>query len=110
LGLKGEADVVNWDCIKQGAEEIAKLAPIATAIGAGVAAIIAYCSIRVQRAIARRRASIDFFLKTETDSYMLKAWEEFEAARVAVSRCTDLAEFEKTKQWIDLRSYLNLLS
>ena len=39
---------------------------------------------------------------------MLKAWEEFEAARVAVSRCTDLAEFEKTKQWIDLRSYLNL--
>jgi hypothetical protein len=46
-------------------ETIAKIAPIGTALIALLAAIIALGAIWTQMHIARRRASIDFFLKTD---------------------------------------------
>jgi hypothetical protein len=52
------------------------LTPI-IAVGAGVIAIWA---ILAQQAIARRRASIDFLIKTELDPQLLKAWDDFKAS------------------------------
>jgi hypothetical protein len=56
---------------------IAKLAPIFTAIIALVAAVIALGAIRAQMYIARRRASIDFFLKTEYDPTAIEVYKKF---------------------------------
>src|SRR2546428_3230408 len=58
-------------------ETAAKFAPIATALIALVASCIALCAIRAQRDIARRRAAIDFFLKTEMDDTVLKLYKRF---------------------------------
>jgi len=57
------------ECITDfnGLETVAKLAPIGTALIALSAAIIALLAILAQMHIARRRAAIDFFLKTEVD-------------------------------------------
>jgi hypothetical protein len=55
-------------------------APFVTAIiaiGALVTAITAICK---QTQVARRRAAIDFFLKTDLDEKMLEAHKNFEAA------------------------------
>ena len=41
------------------------------------AAIIALCAIRAQKDIARRRAAIDFFLKTEMDEKAITLYERF---------------------------------
>jgi hypothetical protein len=91
-------------------EEFAKLAPLVTTIIALTAASIAYCALQAQKDIARKRASIDFFLKTETDSYMLSAWKEFEAARLAVAKCEEIEIFPEldAARWTSLRNYLNL--
>jgi hypothetical protein len=72
------------------------------------AAILAWHSIETQKATARKRAAIDFFIKTETDSYMLTAWKAYEEARVAVRDCDDLDAFSKGEHWRPLRDYLNL--
>jgi len=52
-------------------ETIAKLAPIGTALIVLIAAIVALGSMWVQMHIARRRASIDFFLKAEMDTTVI---------------------------------------
>ena len=44
------------------------IAPIISAAVAIVAGSIAYVAIQVQRQIARRRATLDFFIKTDLDS------------------------------------------
>lgn len=59
-------DVTTW-------EEFGKLAPIATAGIAVAAATIAYCALCVQRNLARKRAALDLFLKTEMDKSMVEA-------------------------------------
>jgi hypothetical protein len=46
----------------------ASYAPLATAFVALCAAIIALIAMFIQRDVARRRAAIDFFLKTEMDA------------------------------------------
>jgi hypothetical protein len=53
-------DIKTW-------EEVGRIAPVATAVVAAAAAVIAYSALRVQRDLARKRAALDFFLKTETD-------------------------------------------
>ena len=79
-----------------------------TAIIATCALGLAYVSLQAQKTTARKRAAVDFFLKTETDNYMLTAWKEFEEAREAVRDSDDIAAFKKTAHWIPLRNYLNL--
>jgi len=56
---------------------IAKLAPIFTAIIALFAALVALGAIWVQMHLARRRASIDFFLKTEIDGTAIELYKKF---------------------------------
>ena len=58
-------------------ETIAKLAPIGTALIVLIAAIIAFGSMWVQMHIARRRTSIDFFLKVEMDKTVIDLYNKF---------------------------------
>ena len=60
-------------------ETIAKIAPIGTALIALLAAMIALGAIWAQMHIARRRASIDFFLKTEIDKTVIDLHNKFKA-------------------------------
>ena len=55
-------------------------APFGTALIALGALITAIAAIRTQTRVARRRAAIDFFLKTDLDQNMLDAHRDFEAA------------------------------
>jgi hypothetical protein len=91
-------------------ETIAKLAPIGTALIALVAALIALYSITI---VARRRAAIDFFLKTETDEKLIDLYEAFKALRLDLKDITtqqQYEEFKKRKQDPrDVRAFLNLL-
>jgi hypothetical protein len=65
-------------------ETIAKLAPIGTALIVLIAAIIALSSMWVQMHIARRRASIDFFLKAQLDKTVIDLYNRFTAAASGV--------------------------
>jgi len=60
-------------------ETIAKLAPLGTALIVLIAAIIALGAMWVQMHIARRRASIDFFLKTEMHKTVIDLYNKFKA-------------------------------
>lgn len=52
-------------------------APLATLAVGCVAAMFAYWGIQSQRGIARRRATLDFIMKTETDGDMIRARLKF---------------------------------
>ena len=58
-------------------DDVARYAPIVTAAVAALALLVAWISIHVQRGVARRRAAIDFFLKTEMDEKMILAYRKF---------------------------------
>jgi hypothetical protein len=53
-------------------------APLITPLVAVIAGTIALYSIHVTRSIARKRATIDFFLKTEADSSIVKLFQQFD--------------------------------
>jgi Domain of unknown function (DUF4760) len=86
--------------------EAAKLAPLGTMLVALGAAIVAAIALRVQRDIARRRAAIDFFLKTEMDEELIELYEKFKRINVAALRSVpnnvDLEDYK------DARSFLNI--
>jgi hypothetical protein len=63
---------------------LAKIAPARTAGVAFGAFLVACISLWVQKGIARKRAAIDFFFKTEMDKEMLLAQERFKSAVVAL--------------------------
>jgi hypothetical protein len=99
---------MNWVDIKACAEEAAKLAPIGTACIATLAALIALWSLCTQKGIARRRAAIDFFLKTEMDEKMLDAHKRFRCAVKALNAEPDIETFANTDEYRDVCSYLNV--
>jgi hypothetical protein len=49
-----------------------------------VGGAIALYSIHVTRSIARKRATIDFFLKTEADSSIVKLFQQFDTHLLVV--------------------------
>jgi hypothetical protein len=57
---------------------VAAHASIATALIAAVALLVAWRSLLSQRDTARKRAALDFFLKTEMDTGMVKAFADFD--------------------------------
>lgn len=89
-------------------ETAAKFAPLATAAIALSAAVIAFGAIHAQRDIARRRAAIDFFLKTEMDQIMIDLYARFRRAAPMVANHSSLEEFAKTEHYKDIRSFLNV--
>lgn len=89
-------------------DDVEKFAPIATATIALIAAVVAFVAIKVQRSIARKRAALDFFLKTETDQHMLAAYNAFEKGIRALDTCPSMDEFASSKHYEDVRTYLNV--
>jgi Domain of unknown function (DUF4760) len=97
------SDIVPW-------KSLAMYAPILTATIAIVAAGVAWRSIRVQRSIARKRAAVDVFIKTEMDQSMIDAYEAFRQGRTSLSNVSDeqMEEFSKSPQYRAIRAYLNI--
>lgn len=82
---------------------------ITTAI-AGGALLTAVVSIKVQREIARKRAAMDFFTKTEMDKHTLEAYKDFtESVAVFKEHLLKgrLNEFKGTHSYWAIRDYLN---
>lgn len=90
---------IQWD-------QLASRAPIVTATAAVTAVIIATISILVQRSIARKRAAIDFFLKTEMDDKLLIAYDDFNKGISALAAATSIEDFSKTDEYQSIRKYL----
>jgi hypothetical protein len=78
-----------------------------------VGALIAACvSIGSQRAIARKRAAIDFFIKTEMDRETLSLYDRFAKAVGVLEEHQqsnlNLETFVNTESYWDIRGFLNL--
>jgi Domain of unknown function (DUF4760) len=86
-------------------ETIAKLAPIGTAIIALIAAGTALVAIWVQMHLARRRASIDFFLKTEMDETAIKLYNRFKEKAPTI---TFIPHPAGRSDYNDVRTWLNI--
>ena len=84
-----------------------------TAIVAVSAAGVAAVGITIQWRLARRRAAIDFFLKTEADKHLVDAYDEFWAGirhmrTIAIQDfCTSEKE-DVRKHYFAVRKYLNV--
>jgi Domain of unknown function (DUF4760) len=89
-------------------EEVAKLAPIATASIALCALLVAMISISTQKAVARKRAAIDVFFKTETDKEMLAAYRGYTAALKKLEEATSLKDFSVKPEYQSIRTYLDV--
>ena len=89
-------------------EHAAQLAPIATAAIALIAACVALRSMYLQRDIARRRAAIDFFIKTDVDGAMTDSYHKFKRHTCDLSALMKLPNFHTTEAYADVRHYLNI--
>jgi hypothetical protein len=90
-------------------EHLGRIAPIITAAIAFGAATLALVSLRTQVDIARKRAAIDVFLKTEMDQGMLAAYREYEAGLKLSKGYQDIDQFEKDHPdlYMAVRTYLD---
>jgi hypothetical protein len=88
-------------------ETIAKIAPIGTALIALIAAMIALGAIWAQMHIARRRASIDFFLKTEIDKTVIDLYNKFKANAQSIAFVPDPLDLTRS-DYEDIRAFLNI--
>jgi hypothetical protein len=88
-------------------EAIAKIAPIGTALIALIAAMIALGAIWAQMHIARRRASIDFFLKTEMDKTVIDLYDKFKANAPSIAFVPDPSDLTRS-DYDDIRDFLNI--
>jgi hypothetical protein len=91
-------------------EHIGKVAPIGTALIALSAAIVAVFSLLAQLHIARRRAAIDVFLKTEMDLGMLTAYQDYVDGLGAAKQYSNVDQFKKAdpKAYGAVRTYLDV--
>lgn len=89
-------------------EEAAKLAPIATASIALCALLVAMISISTQKAVARKRAAIDVFFKTEMDKEMLAAYSGYTAALKKLEETNSIDDFSSTPEYQSIRTYLDV--
>jgi hypothetical protein len=93
--------------------EVSSLPQWVTVVVAVFALGTAIVSISTQKAIARKRAAIDFFLKTEMDGDTKKSHDEYQKAIDPLKMIvTDKGEmqnsFAETKPYWAIRNYLNL--
>jgi hypothetical protein len=86
--------------------------PLVTAAVAIVAGIVAIASILVTKKIARRRAAIDFFLKTEMDQSLLTLYETCQTHIAKISSSitpnATLEELLAMEGYGAVRTYLNI--
>lgn len=83
-------------------------ASLVTAIIAFGALATAIWSLYAQKRTARRRAAIDFFLKTEMDKELLEAWDRFNKAVDLLKQEPDINTFAKREEYKHIRAYLNV--
>ncbi len=86
----------------------AELAPMITAMIALLAAIIAGISILNQRSIARRRAAIDFFLKTQMDATGIELYSDFRRIAPGIAAVASMESFVATEEHARVRAFLNV--
>jgi hypothetical protein len=91
------------------AQKIVPYAQIATAFIATAALVVATWSLVTQKAVARRRAAIDFFLKTEMDEKMLTAYNTYVGSKAKIASYPDIKEFCRSEHYDHVRAYLNIL-
>jgi Domain of unknown function (DUF4760) len=91
------------------AQNIVPYAQIATALIATGALAVATWSLSAQKTVARRRAAIDFFLKTEMDEKMLLAYNTYVGSKAKIPTYSDIREFCRTEHYDHVRAYLNIL-
>jgi hypothetical protein len=96
--------ITDFKCL----ETVAKLAPIGTALIALGAATIALIAIGAQIHIARRRAAIDFFLKTEIDRTAIDLYKAFKEHAPSMSSIPSISIEPVATHYIDIRSWLNI--
>jgi hypothetical protein len=91
-------------------QRLAKVAPLGTAIIALAAAMFAFYSLSTQVRVARKRAAIDFFLKTEMDPAMRLAYQKYKDALEASKKSPSIEQFKQSepdKYW-EIRTYLDI--
>ena len=89
-------------------ENAAQLAPIATAIIAFTAACVALKSMYLQRDVARRRAAIDFFMKTDVDSNMAEMYRNYKKHTDDLDALMRTKDFHKTQPYYEIKHYLSI--
>ena len=77
-------------------KQYADLSPIGTVIIAAIAASIAVGAMLVQRDTAKRRAAVDFFLKTETDETLINAYYNFTALVPQIPAILSRADLQRS--------------
>jgi hypothetical protein len=92
---------MSWD-------EIVIFTPLATASIALCALVVAWISIWTQKAVARRRAAIDVFLKTEMDKEMLAAYSKYTAALKKLKEVGSIEDFACSSEYQSIRTYLDI--
>ena len=99
------AGLIDWN-------QVAKFAPVATETVAVCAGLIALFSISVQRDVAKKKATVDLFAKTEMDEKMLVAYDNFLKAihALKISNSPEVfCTYEKTTEdYLAIRKYLNV--
>jgi len=85
-----------------------ELAQLTTAGIALLAALIAVVSILNQRSIARRRAAIDFFLKTQMDDTGIKLYNDFRRIAPGIAAIASMESFVTTADHERVRAFLNI--
>ena len=89
-------------------ETIGKVTPIATATIALGAAGTAVAAILIQRDVAKRRAAIDFFLKTDLDREIISLYDRFKKIDVSHLRSTPMPAKLDLPEYRDARTFLNI--
>jgi len=89
-------------------KEAAEYAPLVTASVAALAPLVAVVSISVQKGIARKRAAIDFFLKTEMDNEVFNDYAKSRSVFVALKPGKPMEVFCSSNDYSLVSKYLNL--
>jgi Domain of unknown function (DUF4760) len=94
------------------ADKVLPYAPLVTPIVAVAAGAIALYSVHVTRTIARKRATIDFFLKTEADKSILELFQNFTdhvgVVKTQIDDQKSLIEIMKTPEYKTVHACLNM--
>lgn len=97
------ADLMGY--VRANKEDLQKYAQLAVPLIALVAGLIAVSAISAQHKIARRRAALDFFMKTDLDFAVDKLYRSFRDTTDKIER----GECITQEEYKDLKHYLNIL-
>jgi hypothetical protein len=102
VGAMAWPDLSDWSFW----EHVGKVAPIITAVIAFGAAWLALASLRTQKDIARKRAAIDVFLKTEMDQGMLTAYREYVEGLELSKQYNNIDQYWAVRTYLDVNELI----